>query len=299
MAFATARKLLKRICCCFIRRAIRFLLLGLMLLLPSVSCGQATQTGQPTENDRPTANSQQTDSNQQTENRQAAANRDVQARLELEWELPTPFNLQQAIVVDSRNAEWMYVALKSGVGSKAALAVVDISDPRLPVVLKVAETDRVLKGSADVIVNESHAFLAAMNAGVIAFDISDPESTRIVSIYQPDVDYPVKDPNRIQHPNACGLALVGDQLFVAYDAGGLRIPDVSNPAEPKPIGRYVNPGMGDKQQAYNNIVISRNTVFAAIDYAGVEVSVTAMPPSKPRNDYTTNSCFTGNPGRAS
>jgi hypothetical protein len=67
------------------------------------------------------------------------------------------------------------------------------------------------------------------------------------------------------------MALAGDRLYLAYDAGGLRVLDISNRAKPKEIGRYINAGMGRKQQAYNNFVLDGDFLYAAIDYAGMEV----------------------------
>jgi hypothetical protein len=116
-----------------------------------------------------------------------------------------------------------------------------------------------------------------MTEGVMTFDVTKPEQPRLVSTFRPDVDFPRKNPNRIQHPNARGLALSGNRLYVAYDAGGVRVVDVSDRTKPKEVGRYVNAGMGPKQQAYNNLVLDGDRLYAAIDYAGLEVLDVKQP----------------------
>ena len=40
---------------------------------------------------------------------------------------------------------------------------------------------------------------------------------------------------------------------------GLRVLDVADPLRPREVGRYVNAGMKQKQQAYNNLVIDGTT----------------------------------------
>lgn len=60
-------------------------------------------------------------------------------------------------------------------------------------------------------------------------------------------------------------------MFVAYDSGGIRVIDVADKAKPREIGRYINAAVGNKQQAYNNIVIKGRFAYAAIDYCGLEI----------------------------
>jgi hypothetical protein len=156
-------------------------------------------------------------------------------------------------------------------GARAGMAVVDIADPRAPALVGLWQSPTRLHGSAAIAVDDRHAYLGAMSAGVMIFDIGDPRAPRLVTTFQPDVHFPRKNPNRIQHPNARGLALVRDRLYVAYDAGGLRVLDIADPAHPREIGRYLNPAMAAKQQAYNNVVLDGPMGFVAVDYAGVEI----------------------------
>jgi hypothetical protein len=110
-----------------------------------------------------------------------------------------------------------------------------------------------------------------MTQGVMIFDVSRPEKIEHVSTFQPDIHFPRKNPGKVQHPNARGLALRENLLYVAYDAGGLRVLDVSDKKRPREVGRYLNPQMAKRPQAYNNLVIDRNLAYVAVDYAGLEI----------------------------
>jgi hypothetical protein len=110
-----------------------------------------------------------------------------------------------------------------------------------------------------------------MEHGVFIFDVADPARIRKVAAILPDLHFPAKNPGRIQHPNARGLTLQDHLLFVAFDAGGLRIVDVRDRLKPREIGRYINAAMLKKQQAYNNVYIDGTTAYCAVDYAGLEI----------------------------
>lgn len=180
----------------------------------------------------------------------------------------------------TQRGDRLYLALGdhfAAKGAHAGLAIVSVKNPAEPRVLGVWTSPQSHAGAAVVVVDEKHAYLGAMSEGVMVFDITKPEQIRHLTTFRPDVDFPRKNPNRIQHPNARGLALRENRLFVAYDAGGIRILDVSNPAKPKELGRYVNAAMGQKQQAYNNVVLDGDRLYAAIDYAGLEVLDVKLP----------------------
>jgi hypothetical protein len=110
-----------------------------------------------------------------------------------------------------------------------------------------------------------------MDEGVFIFDVSDENNLRFVSSILPDVHFPKRNPNRIEHPNARGLAIHDRLLFVAYDAGGLRVIDIADRSRPREIARYINGRMARKQQAYNNVAIAWPYAYIATDYCGMEV----------------------------
>jgi len=156
-------------------------------------------------------------------------------------------------------------------GSQAGLAAVSVKQPRTPKVLALWKSTDTLHGSAAVLVHGTTAYLGAINHGVLIFDVADPSNFRMLGSIVPDVNFPLKNPGKVQHPNARGLAFKDDLLYVAYDAGGLRVINVKNPRLPREVGRYINMGMGKKQQAYNNLVIDGTTALIAVDYAGLEI----------------------------
>ena len=156
-------------------------------------------------------------------------------------------------------------------GSKAGLAVIDVQAPEQPQVVARWISPSVLHGSAAVLVDGDNAFLGAMRDGVFVFDVSQPDTARLVTTIVPDPDFPTPNPTAVQYPNARGLAIVGNLLYVADDAGGLRVIDVSNRGAPHEVGKYVNSAITGKQQAYNSVAVSNGTAYVAVDYCGLEI----------------------------
>ncbi len=159
----------------------------------------------------------------------------------------------------------------SAQGAYAGLAIVNVAKPREPKVASVWKSKEKLQGAAAIILKDNYAYLGAMNHGVFVFDIRDPAKIEKAAEILPEVDFPRKNPKKVQHPNARGFALKGNHLYVAFDAGGLRVLDIENPRRPREIGRFANPGMNKKQAAYNNLAIDGTVAYVAVDYAGMEV----------------------------
>ncbi len=166
-------------------------------------------------------------------------------------------------------------------GSRAGLATVSVKEPRTPQVLSLWTSPQKIKGASSLLIDGDWAYLAAMDEGVLIFDIRGENHARLVSTVRPDIHFPKPNPNRIQKPNARGLAIRGDLLYVAYDAGGLRVIDVSEKGKPREIAKYINASMGEKQQAYNHLVIDWPYAYIAVDYCGMEI-VDLSDPAKIR-----------------
>ena len=174
----------------------------------------------------------------------------------------------------------LYVALGNffnARGAEAGLAIVDVAAPDHPRVTAKWRSIKLLRGAAAVATDGRFAYLAAMSAGVIVFDVSDETRITETARLLPDIQFPRRDPGRVQHPNVRGLALAGDRLYVADDAGGLRVIDVANKRRPREIGRYINGAMLAKQQAYNNVVLDGPRAYVALDYCGLEILDVADP----------------------
>ncbi len=157
-----------------------------------------------------------------------------------------------------------------GDGQSAGFAAVDVSDPSAPTVLDTWNGgSSYVQGSAIVVLDGDHAYLGAMEDGVIVLDVSDPSQITFVSSYQPDPTWPgiASYP-----PNARGMAFSGNVLYLCYDAGGLRAIDISIPTALNEIGRYLNPDIPIlTNPAYNNVVVIGDRAYCTIDYCGIEV----------------------------
>jgi len=88
--------------------------------------------------------------------------------------------------------------------------------------------------------------------------------------------YPDPRPDRSKI-NARGLALRKNLLFLCFDAGGVRVIDVAEPAKPAEVDRYCNPAMNGRPRAYNNIVLDGNLAYVTADYVGLEILDIADP----------------------
>ena len=166
----------------------------------------------------------------------------------------------------------LYLALggfSSGTQS-AGLAVLDLTNASSPAVLGQWNGGATYaQGSAIVKVDDGHAYLGAMEDGIIVLDVSDPANIQFMSSYQPDPTWPgiAGYP-----PNGRGMAIVGDVLYLAFDAGALRSIDISDPSSLTEIGHYLNPSHPIlTNPAYNNVVVIGDRAYCTIDYCGLEV----------------------------
>lgn len=174
----------------------------------------------------------------------------------------------------AQRGELLYVALGdhfAAGGAHAGLAIVNVKNPKQPKVVGLWKSPENQTGSAVVLVEGKYAYLGAMKEGVIIFDVSRPDKIERLSTYLSDIHFPRKNPTKVQHPNARGLFLQGNLLYVAFDAGGLRILDVTDKKKPKEIGRYANKAMDKKQQAYNDVIVEKGLAYLPCDYAGFEI----------------------------
>lgn len=159
----------------------------------------------------------------------------------------------------------------------AGLAILDVSRPARPRVIQIWRSAEPMKGAAHVVADGTHAYLAAMRYGVLVFRHDGGQRLDRIATFLPAMNFPKANPKGPQVPNARGLFLRGKRLFVAFDAGGLRVLNVANPAAPREIGRYANNRMSRKPQAYNNIVVHGRTAYVAVDYCGLEILDVGQP----------------------
>lgn len=155
--------------------------------------------------------------------------------------------------------------------ARAGLAVIDISDPAEPTVSALWVSPGTMTGVTAIEIAPPWVYVSAKRDGLMVFDVGEPDTVRLAAALLPDPDFPLPNPPVLQHPNARGMELVEETLFLANDAGGLRAIDVSNPADPREIGKYINPGVTNKPQAYNDVVVRNGIAYVSLDYCGLEV----------------------------
>jgi hypothetical protein len=156
------------------------------------------------------------------------------------------------------------------------VAVIDVSDPAAPLVVDLW-LDPALKGGAGVVAVEGdYAYLGAMGNGLIIFAIDEGGELQLLSRLVPSIGFPDvhPDPRKI---NARGMAVRDGIVYLAYDAGGLRIVDARDRSAPVEIGRYSNPVLNGKPRAYNNVVLDGSRVYVTVDYCGLEVLDVGTP----------------------
>lgn len=171
----------------------------------------------------------------------------------------------------TQEGNYLYAALGSMFGSHdqlSGMAIINVSDPEAPFVTDVWKSEETA-GAAYVGVQGHLAYLCALANGVIVLNVADKENISFVSQYIPDTDWPAS--TDLAKINARNIVLTEGVGYLAYDAGGMRILDLSNPSELTEIGRYSNPAMDGAARAYNNIVKRDNLLYIAVDYAGMEV----------------------------
>ncbi len=164
-------------------------------------------------------------------------------------------------------------------GSRAGLAVVQVQSPQAPVVRAQWTSPQLQSGTTALLADGDYVYLAAKRDGIFVFDVADADTVRRIATVLPDVHFPIANPSSTAHPNARGLALSGTRLYVANDAGGLRVLDVTDRAHPVEIGKYINPGVVNKPQAYNSVVIHESLAYLAVDYCGLELVDVSSPAS--------------------
>ncbi|MCB1742004.1 MAG: hypothetical protein KDK91_16640 [Gammaproteobacteria bacterium] len=156
-------------------------------------------------------------------------------------------------------------------GSPAGLASIDVTAAQSPRMLQTWRSSSAGHGASHLVERDGLVYLAAMSAGVHVLDARTPGRIVRLSGLLPDPDFPVVNPSRLRQPNARGLALHEQTLVVAYDAGGLRLLDISEPRRPREYARYINPRLAKKPQAYNNVVLDWPLAYVAVDYCGLEI----------------------------
>lgn len=172
-----------------------------------------------------------------------------------------------------QDGDYLYVALGNHFSNdqNPGLAVIDVSDPENASLLDVWTHDDPTGGAGVVRVQDNYAYLGGMQHGLFVLDISNKSNVTEVSQFVPDISFPNAtnpDPDKY---NARGMHVANDLVYLCYDAGGIRIIDVSDKQDPQETGRYSLPEIDNLPRAYNNAILIHNLLYVAIDYCGLEV----------------------------
>jgi len=175
----------------------------------------------------------------------------------------------------TQQGNFLYLALGSffdNDSDRFGIAIINIENPEAGFVNDFWISENTSKGSAEIKVRGDYAFLGAMNAGLYILDISNPNDIQKTTNYLPNPDFPVEDPNSFNEPNARGMVIKDDLIYLCYDAGGISVIDISDINAPHEISRYINTDiLGLTQQAYNYLVIHNDRAYVAVDYCGLEI----------------------------
>jgi len=173
----------------------------------------------------------------------------------------------------SQSGNYLYLALGNHFGNaqqSPGMAIINVSDPAHPALTGFWSDNSKTGGAGIVESSGNYAYLGAMGNGLIIFDISNRSLPVVRSVLIPDIGYPDPHPDPKKY-NARGMAVINDLVYLCYDAGGMRIINVSDKMHPFESGRYSNPDMNGKPRAYNNVVIDGSLAYLAVDYCGMEV----------------------------
>ncbi len=172
----------------------------------------------------------------------------------------------------SQDGNYLYLALGNHFSNSQSpgMAIVDISKPAEASVIGTYVYPSATAGCGIVKAEGNYAYLGAMLHGMVILYISDKQHPTYVSEILPDRNYPTPNPDTLKY-NARGMQVIGDLVYLCYDAGGLRIIDTKDKAHPQEIGRYSNPALNGRPRAYNNIVVDGGLAYIAVDYCGMEV----------------------------
>ena len=164
-------------------------------------------------------------------------------------------------------------------GQESGMAIIDVTDPESPVLKDSWKLDGSVGGGGIVKTAGDYAYLGAMRNGLIILDISDKENVSMVSQYIPELLFP--DTPEVNKVNARGMQIRDDIVYLAYDAGGLRILDCTDKSNISEIGRYANPAINGLPRAYNNLEIEDTLLYVTIDYCGLEI-ISIADPTNPK-----------------
>lgn len=176
----------------------------------------------------------------------------------------------------SQSGNYLYLAIGNTFTNpqQGGMAIVDITNPLLPVVTDYYLVPSSTSGGGIVKVEGDYAYLGAMKNGLVILDITNKSNIQFASQFVPNINYPpITNPNP-DYYNARGMEVKNSIVYLCYDGGGFRIINCTNKLSPLETGRWCNPAVYtpmDHPKAYNNIILDDTLVYIAVDYCGMEI----------------------------
>jgi hypothetical protein len=227
---------------------------------------------------------------------------DINNPVAIDTMMPAAFSTLKASKL-FQQGDYVYVALGGfqGFAQRAGMAILNISDPENVTIEDQWDSTAFNQGCAIAIVEGDFAYLGIMELGIVILNVADKSNIQFVSTYQPDPNWP-HVPGLFSTPNARGMTIRNDTLYLCYDAGSFRVIDVIDKENPVEVGHYINPTLdATAQPAYNNVVLVDNYAYVTVDYCGVDIVDISDPENpvnagwvNPWNCNTTN--WDGRPG---
>jgi hypothetical protein len=164
------------------------------------------------------------------------------------------------------NGNYAYLAAGWGAGASCVLYTIDASNPSSP-----QELGHIFLGTYDVgrevVIDGSYAYVVSGD-GINILDVSTPSSPQGLGVYWTNGGYP--------HHSDAGIAINGSYAYVADGDSGLRIIDVSNPANVGgEVGRYDTGGHAV------GVAVSGSYVYMADGEEGLRI-IDVSTPSAPQ-----------------
>lgn len=171
----------------------------------------------------------------------------------------------------TQDGNYLYLALGNifDDSQHSGMAIIDVTVPAQAHVTDVWQLNSV-SGAGIVKVQGNYAFLGAMKNGLIILNVADKNNIQFVSQFIPDLSFPTANPDTAKY-NARGMQVIGDILYLCFDAGGLRIINIHDKQNPVQTGEYSLQFLNTHPRAYNNIVVSDSLAYITIDYCGLEI----------------------------
>lgn len=130
------------------------------------------------------------------------------------------------------------------------LLVIDVSNPRNPVMVRRFDTDTVADN--EITIDGNYAYIIADGCDLLIVDISSPRHPNQVGSFDPQGE-------------ARNVFIAGDCAYLACSQCGIRMVDISNAEQPEEIGSF------NKEGSVIDVVLGGDCAYLASDKDGLRV----------------------------